>query len=212
MGRWKMDEFGWIFEIFWSRFIAECFRVVFGYSHLRQVCYQHLATMAVPPEHQGRIFSLLNVLASVGSLAPQLQEVRLEGWDSESMLAPTNLAGMGQSAFIGETVQKRSKSPLLFSTKVALHEATFWETWLPPASRSMKLPSTAVALFLSWWPRPCELAALIVLRNGDDCSYNSIVSLASYVRFGFDEETIIILTLKNSPCWFCCWKKGHPRS
>jgi hypothetical protein len=35
----------------------------------RQVCYQHLATIAVPPEHQGRIFSLLNVLSSVGRWA-----------------------------------------------------------------------------------------------------------------------------------------------
>lgn len=41
-----------------------------------KVCYQHLATIAVPPEHQGRIFSLLNVLSSVGNILGNLVATR----------------------------------------------------------------------------------------------------------------------------------------
>eukprot|EP00438_Fugacium_kawagutii_P008710 Skav236660 [mRNA] locus=scaffold3354:75121:80933:+ [translate_table: standard] len=41
-----------------------------------QVCYQHLATMAVPPAHQGRIFSLLNVLSSLGNILGNLVATR----------------------------------------------------------------------------------------------------------------------------------------
>lgn len=37
-----------------------------------KVCFQHLTTLAVPPQLQGRIFSLLNMLSSLGAIAGNL--------------------------------------------------------------------------------------------------------------------------------------------
>eukprot|EP00439_Symbiodinium_sp_Y106_P061974 s444_g9.t1 len=41
-----------------------------------KVCYQHLTTLAVPASQQGRVFSLLNVLGSVGTIAGNLVATR----------------------------------------------------------------------------------------------------------------------------------------
>ena len=41
-----------------------------------KVCYQHLTTLAAPASQQGRIFSLLNVLGSVGNIAGNLVATR----------------------------------------------------------------------------------------------------------------------------------------
>ncbi|CAE7247248.1 unnamed protein product [Symbiodinium necroappetens] len=41
-----------------------------------KVCYQHLTTLAVPASQQGRVFSLLNVLGSVGNIAGNLVATR----------------------------------------------------------------------------------------------------------------------------------------
>ncbi|CAK9109097.1 Putative WD repeat-containing protein [Durusdinium trenchii] len=46
-----------------------------------KVCYQHLATLAVPAAHQGRIFSLLNVLSSLGNIFGNLVATRLAEHD-----------------------------------------------------------------------------------------------------------------------------------
>ena len=41
-----------------------------------KVCYQHLTTLAVPASQQGRVFSLLNVLGSVGNIAGNIVATR----------------------------------------------------------------------------------------------------------------------------------------
>mmetsp|Transcript_37649 Transcript_37649/g.120005 ORF Transcript_37649/g.120005 Transcript_37649/m.120005 type:complete len:402 (-) Transcript_37649:124-1329(-) len=58
-----------------------------------KVCFQHLATLAVPPSQQGRVFSLLQMLASVGGIAGNLFGTRLV--DHE-----TSFAGRGATPFL----------------------------------------------------------------------------------------------------------------
>lgn len=58
-----------------------------------KVCFQHLATLAVPPALQGRIFALLVVLQSGGSIAGNLFGTRLFDYESA-------YAGKGATPFL----------------------------------------------------------------------------------------------------------------
>merc|ERR1711924_23263 len=58
-----------------------------------KVCFQHLTTVSVPPGLQGRIFSLLNMLSSIGSIAGNLFGTRFA--DHE-----TSFAGKGATPFL----------------------------------------------------------------------------------------------------------------
>jgi len=60
---------------------------------IMKVCFQHLTTLAVPPALQGRIFSLLNMLAAAGNIAGNLFGTRLAEHE-------TSLAGKGTTPFL----------------------------------------------------------------------------------------------------------------
>ncbi|CAE7422731.1 unnamed protein product [Symbiodinium natans] len=58
-----------------------------------KVCYQHLTTLAVPVSQQGRVFSLLNVLGSVGSIAGNFVATRFSEHE-------TSFAAKGATPFL----------------------------------------------------------------------------------------------------------------
>mmetsp|Transcript_136106 Transcript_136106/g.261468 ORF Transcript_136106/g.261468 Transcript_136106/m.261468 type:complete len:441 (+) Transcript_136106:71-1393(+) len=62
-------------------------------SGIMKVCFQHLTTLAVPAALQGRIFSLLNVLSSVGAIGGNLFGTRFSEHE-------TSYTGKGATPFL----------------------------------------------------------------------------------------------------------------
>merc|ERR1711972_16907 len=58
-----------------------------------KVCFQHLTTVSVPPAMQGRIFSLLNMLSSLGRIGGNLFGTRFSEHE-------TSFAGKGATPFL----------------------------------------------------------------------------------------------------------------
>merc|ERR1712050_280504 len=58
-----------------------------------KVCFQHLATVSVPPAMQGRVFSLLNMLSSLGAIGGNLFGTRFSEHE-------TSFSGKGATPFL----------------------------------------------------------------------------------------------------------------
>lgn len=93
-----------------------------------KVCFLHLATLAVPPALQGRAFSLLNMLSSLGAIIGNLFGTRLAdhetplGVATPFLMASCLFGAMGVAVFAALTIPDAGAGSVELSTNASSHK------------------------------------------------------------------------------------------